>query len=296
MRPVLCRVLGTVLWCAAVTPAFAQNAPTTAKQGAVVGEIIQVSDSTAVWLTHANGAATPAGAFQPVYDGDTIAVRAPGATARLEMAAADGGTVTVSQANSPYKVHSKTAEAAPGAALAGFWRQFGFVFNPPSAKPHPETSAMGLTDAHEIAESPYLPKIPQHLRSHEEQTLVVAWNGPAADVSLADTAGSVVARTASGDKDARPGFALVHCRPLAQGTYTLEIKAPSNALTIVVLAVNDLPPPHGGYTQQALEAAQKLSQAQLGAQLQALSDLQAVSNEVYLAKALVEAVRQGRTD
>ena len=103
-----------------------------------------------------------------------------------------------------------------------------------------------------------------------------------------------MARVAKTDSGVAPGSALIPCKGLHFGTYTLTIDDGSAKLKIPVAAISGLADRKGGYVDQTIDAYTRYTVSPNG-KLQALSDLQSVANEVYLAKATIDAVRQGRT-
>jgi hypothetical protein len=278
------------VWTVSLPSAFADQ------RGLPVGEVKDIApdDSDAVWLTHPGEMAKRISAYQSVYTGDTIDVREPGVTARLEMALVDGGSITVTKANSPYHVNSRMSAATAMNFLKNIQRSFSWVFNPPPDPKKDGTFSKGPNQTVGLTASPWLPVTAQKVRAGEAQTYVVAWIGNSADVSLTDDETGALIQTTNVDTVATPGFALIQCKKLRPGSYTLTIDDHLEVLRIPITADIGGPDWRGRPVDRALAASNRLV-GDNGERLQALTDLQAVADKVYVAKAIIDAVREGRT-
>jgi len=280
-------------WCVCALSSMPAHA---GPQSLIVGEVkdIAPANSDGVWLTHRGGAPVPIGPYQAVYDGDTLDVRSAGTTATLDMAPADGGQLSITKSNSPYRIKAHFSATNAWVSLHTFFQRFGWIFSRPHDSAGNARMLRSVEPAGQLAASSWLPVVMQNVRAGQDQVYVVAWSGNTADVSLTDDAGALVARVAKTDSGVAPGSALIPCKGLHFGTYTLTIDDGSAKLKIPVAAISGLADRKGGYVDQTIDAYTRYTVSPNG-KLQALSDLQSVANEVYLAKATIDAVRQGRT-
>ncbi|HEY3812796.1 MAG TPA: hypothetical protein VGL66_06185 [Caulobacteraceae bacterium] len=272
----------------AFTATIAHAEPEAPKAG-IVGQVVAIR-GTGVTVTHASGARIVAEPYQPLYTGDTVTVGSANGSATLEFAG--GGDVTVTHARA-YRVAAK-AGGASASSFDRFMQKWGYVLQPPTSVHIESTTPKGVrgpaAGAGALAASRYLPLINQQVSMYHAKNLPVVWQGEAADVVLKDGAGAVVAKTSAG----QPGYALVQCpKTLQPGAYQIEVGAqPAGPLVIQITVTQTQPPAAATNEEGAMQAADALDGAPAG-RLQALAELQNLSQKSYLASAVMKAVQAG---
>ena len=243
----------------------------------IVGQIVSVAPPPAstVRVTHA-GRVRAARPYQPLYPGDVVKVARAGVSATVVIAGGAGLGTVLTRASPPFTAPAWAGGNASPNAFAAFLANWRFIFAPNASSMVVSTTPRSI----EYHPSPYLPLSEQTVRSGERQSLLVVWRGSRGVVSIKDGAGGTLARTIS----ASPGFAVLTCPALEPGTYALE----AGSLSFPLRAAPE-PEPTGTPLVRALTAANDL-RGLAGHQLQALADLQSLSSQVYVARALVEAV------
>jgi hypothetical protein len=273
-RRIIILVLALLTPVPALMGVTAARAAAPAIQANIVGQIVSISPPTAaaaVTVTHA-GRSAAARPFQPLYPGDVVKVGRAGVTAKVVFAGGPGAGTSLTSANAPFVAPASKAGGANPSLFAAFLANWRGVLSPAGGASVVTTTPRSI----EYHPSPWLPEGPQTLRAGEAQALLVVWRGSRGAVTLVSADGKPIAQVRS----STPGSAVLACPPLAPGTYELR----AGSLRFPVRAAPGRRP-GGTPLAQAMAAADALN-GQPEGRLQALADLQALSDKVYIARAL----------
>jgi hypothetical protein len=204
------------------------------------------------------------------------------AHATIAIAGVAGNAVRITSANSPYKV-SAASGATNANAFQRFLANWAWIFQPPASNPV-SLEARGITPM----PTHFTPTVDQKIRAGRAQAFPIVWVGPTVTVTISGAGYGPCSGSADTSNANQPRFALMNCPSFATGTYRLTV-GEVQPIQINVIAVQTTEPT-GSANEQALAAADTLKYRPEG-RLQALADLERLSDHSYYALAILNAVK-----